>query len=206
MKTVIKLPLSRLSIPEVFPYVKKITTKMAVAPAFTTLVADAAAVDAQSVIASDATNNHNVCLRAANASMTTRDDEVGKLISMTQDLATAAEGLTKDPATLQTGGWETIADHASPVGAMTAPPNLNATSGDDTGEVDLAWDTQNGVQTHIGEQATSPDGPWTQFYLGKKSSCTAKGNVSGGLMWFRVAASGAIGQGPYSGPISKRAT
>jgi len=205
-RNVIKLSLSRLSIPEVFPYVKKITTKMATAPAFTTLVTKAAAVDAQNTVATNANTSYDAAQRTADALMTARDKEVATLVGMTQDLATASEGVTKDPATLQTGGWEIIADHATPVGAMVAPPNFNATSGDNAGEVDLACDTQYGVQSHVGESAASPDGPFTQFYVGRKSSCTKTGLVSGSLNWFRMAAVGAAGQGPYSGPISKRAT
>jgi hypothetical protein len=118
MKTVIKLPLSRLSIPEVFPYVKKITTKMATAPAFSTLVTNAAAVDAQSVIATGATNDYNTAQRTADSLKTARDNEIATFIGMTQDLATSSEGVTKDPATLQTGGWETNSGQGSPVGSM----------------------------------------------------------------------------------------
>jgi hypothetical protein len=89
---------------------------------------------------------------------------------------------------------------------MAAPAHFSATSGDNAGEVDLMCDTQYGVQTHIAEHATSPDGPFTQFYVGKKSSCTDTGLPSGVLHWFRMRAVGAAGPGPYAGPISKRPT
>ena len=38
--------------------------------------------------------------------------------------------------------------------------------------------TQYGVQAHVGEHATSPDGPFTQFYVGKRSNCTKTGPIS----------------------------
>jgi len=87
---------------------------------------------------------------------------------------------------------------------MAAPANFHATTGDNPGEVDLMCDTQKGVQTHIGEWATTADGPWTQFYVGRKSSCASTGLTSGALCWFRMAAVGAAGRGPWAGPISKR--
>jgi hypothetical protein len=39
-------------------------------------------------------------------------------------------------------------------------------------------------------------GPWTQGYVGKKSSCTDTGLASGTLNWFRMRAVGAAGPGP----------
>ena len=54
--------------------------------------------------------------------------------------------------------------------------------------------------------ATNPAGPWTQKYVGNKSSCTITEMDSGGMYYFRVRAVGPLGPGPWSDIAQKRAT
>jgi hypothetical protein len=206
MKNVIKLALARLSILGLIGYLQKIVQKMTGNPVFTTLAAKTTALDTAVTALETANTNYEAANSTAEQLMTLRDNAVVVAENAAKDLASAAEGVTKDPASLQGGGWDLASTHGSPVGPMIAPTNFSATSGDADGSVDIACDTQYGVQTHVGESSTSPDGPFTQFYVGKKSSCTKTGLVSGAVNWFRMAAVGAAGQGPYAGPISKRAT
>jgi hypothetical protein len=63
-----------------------------------------------------------------------------------------------------------------------------------------------GVQTYIAQYATSPNGPWTECYVGKASSCTVTGLTSGTQYWFQVRAIGAAGPSAWSDPATKRAT
>ena len=121
-------------------------------------------------------------------------------------MATGAESLTTDAATLQSGGWDLQADRA-PVGQLPQPASLAATGGDLDGTVDLTWDAiRRGVQSYVAEQATAPSGPWTQCYVGKSSKCTVTGLTSGTQYWFQVRAIGAAGPSAWSDPATKRAT
>jgi hypothetical protein len=105
-------------------------------------------------------------------------------------LAAGADGLRRDAATLQTGGWELQADRA-PVGTLPQPAKLAASGGDLDGTVDLTWDAiGRGVQTYVAQQATSSSGPWTECYVSKASSCTVTGLTSGTQYWFQVRAIG----------------
>lgn len=72
------------------------------------------------------------------------------------------------------------------IGELPAPGNLRASGGDMEGEIDLHWDPVHGANSYPCEYATSPSGPWTSFYGGKKSSCTVEGLDSGTLYYFRV--------------------
>lgn len=87
---------------------------------------------------------------------------------------------------------------ATPVGDMPKPVNLSVTGGDLSGENDLQWSPVKGRNTYLGEVAASPTGPWTQFYVGKKSSATATGLTPGALNYFRIRAVGTNGPGPWS--------
>jgi hypothetical protein len=99
------------------------------------------------------------------------------------------------------------ADTHAPVGRLPQPANFVATGGDLDGTVDLAWDPiKRGVQTYVAERATAADGPYTQCYIGKASSCTDTGLVSGTEYWYRVRALGAAGPSAWSDRASKRAT
>ena len=206
MRNIIKLALSHLSIPDGIAYLRKIVAKTKGNAAFTTIAAKTTALETAVQKTEDDNTAFNAAQKTADTLMTVRDSSVLSMNTLAQDLATAAEGVTKDPATLESGGWDLVATHASPVGPMLMPSNFHATSGDNLGEVDLMCDTQKGVQSHMAESADSPDGPFTVCYVGRKSSCAVKGFVSGAQKWFRMCAVGAAGPGPWAGPISKRAT
>jgi hypothetical protein len=121
-------------------------------------------------------------------------------------LAAGAEGLTREAATLQTGGWELQADRA-PMVTLPQPANLAATEGTLEGTVDLTWDAiRRGVQTCIAQQAVSSSGPWTQCFVCKASSCTVTGLTSRTQYWFQVCAIGAVGPSAWSDPATKQAT
>lgn len=204
VKTLIKLGLSRFNILGLIAYLQPIVAKMTGNVTFTTLAAKTTTLDTAVKALETANTNYNAAVTTAGQLMVVRDNARISVENAAQDLATGAEGVTKDPVLLKSGGWDLVAGSSSPVGPMAVPTNFHVTTGDNPGEVDAMCDSQKGVQSHIAEWATTPDGPWTQFYIGKKSSCAALGLTSGALLWFRMAAVGAAGTGPWAGPISKR--
>ena len=164
--------------------------------AYGTLITDAQAKITASDIANAAAKT---ATEAKNASVTALHDGTVQLGSSVQSTSKG------DPTLIKSAGMDTRADTA-PVGDMPQVQNLNVTTGDMPGSNDLSWDiVPRGVQTYIAQQGSAPGGPWTQIYVGKKSSCTAIGNTSGAENWFRVCAVGANGAGPWSAPVPKRA-
>jgi hypothetical protein len=188
-------------------YLGPIVTKMTGNSAFTTLASKtttagtnltAYAAANATVLATEATLAQQRILLAT-ARVTTENSF--------RDLATSAEALTHDAATLQLGGWEIQADSHTPVGQLPQPQNLHATGGDLEGTNDVAWDSiKRGVQAYVAERATAADGPYAQCYIGKASSCTDTGLISGTEYWYRVKALGAAGPSAWSDRASKRAT
>jgi hypothetical protein len=117
MKNVIKLALARLSILGLIGYLQKIVQKMTGNPVFTTLAAKTTALDTAVTALETANTNYEAANSTAEQLMTLRDNAVVVAENAAKDLASAAEGVTKDPASLQGGGWDLASTHGSPPAA-----------------------------------------------------------------------------------------
>jgi len=87
-----------------------------------------------------------------------------------------------------------------------SPLSLTAMSGDSNGEIDLIWEPVYGARSYVVQRSikiTEP-GRWTQEDIITKSSYTVSKLKSGQKYWFRVAAVGSSGQGPWSEPVQKK--
>ena len=187
------------------PYLSKIVAMTTGNAKFTTLAADATKLDTAVKALEAANTGYETSKKATATAIITRDNAFDAASVAAHALANGAQKLTSDPLDLTSGGWD-LTSPGTPVGPLTAPAHFQANGGDVTGSVDLGWDPQRGVQTFIAHYATAPTGPWTQGYVGKKSSCTIGNLPSGVEHWFRVQASGTNGQSDWAGPISKRPT
>ena len=98
-------------------------------------------------------------------------------------------------------------------GASKAMPKIEhftVSMGDDAGEFDLHWDSVEGAQSYALQQFVGETVPAaTQWQngppLGRRSAVELKGYSSGARVFFRVAAMGALGLGPWSEPVFKTA-
>ena len=202
----IKLEIYNMKIDDEIAYLGPIVTKMTGNPAFTTLATKTANLGTQNAALNAANAAHRASALTTAQLLIERDNQRVVTEDAARDLAISAEAITRDAATLQGGGWELQAAR-SPVGQLPPPANLVATGGDLDGTIDLSWDAnRRGVQTYVARYATSPDGPWTECYIGRASSCTVTGLVSGAEYWFEVRAIGAAGPSAWSDRASKRAT
>lgn len=201
----IKYDHTSLDHPAFIARLREISTMMTGNPAFPTLGPKIAAMDA----AVDALETQNVAYNAtvqlAGEQLTIRDAGRDAAEAAALSLGNSSEAETTDAAALQSGGWHLVEPPAPPA-PMPAPQNASATGGDLEGEVDFQWDAVDGRDAYIADYAAAAIGPWTQFYIGAKSSCTATGLESGQMYYFRVRAVGPLGPGPWSDIAAKRAT
>ena len=84
---------------------------------------------------------------------------------------------------------------------------LAAASGDMNGEVNLLWEPVSGARTYVIQKSLDSNNPtrWIQEDIITKSWYTVSKLKSGRKYWFRVAAIGSKGQGPWSEPVQKKA-
>ena len=105
----------------------------------------------------------------------------------------------------QSAGMD-VASAATPVGPMPKVEGLKTTQGDSNGEIDLAWNPiKRGLNNYLVEATDDVTGQtgWHNIATPTKSSATATGLTSGHRYWFRVAANGTAGPGPWSEPNTK---
>ena len=168
-------------------------------PGLATLTAKATAARAKQT----ARNVAGAALTLADSELVTADDELTAALTSTGEYIQSASGGDETKIVSSGAG---VSAPAAPVGPLPAPTNLRASGGDLEGTADLQWDPVRGRTTYIVECATTAGGPWTQIYVGSRSSTTATGLISGAQYWFRVRAVGAAGPGPWSDPATKRAS
>lgn len=136
-----------MNVAESIPYLQKIVGKTTGNAKFTDLAADALKLDTAVTALATANTGYEKSKKDTKEALIVRDNAFVAAGADAHALASGAMKITTDAADLTSGGWD-LASDGSPVGQMTTPANFHATTGDMTGSVDLAWDTQRGVQTH----------------------------------------------------------
>ena len=134
----------------------------------------------------------------------TLDEQRVTYVGARGGLASATEGVTREPSVLLENGWEVRGKKGPALGVLPAPTDLSVTTGEEPGAADVGCDTVHGSSSFIGEWAANPNGPWTRFYMGTRSFCHATGLPSGALASFRMCAFGASGAGEWSKVVTKR--
>jgi len=81
---------------------------------------------------------------------------------------------------------------------MTPVRNLSCTSGDHDGQLDLAWDRNEGASSYEYQTTANPMDPasWTTRGSVTQSKVTLSGLTSGQRSYVRVRAIGPLGPGP----------
>ena len=125
-----------------------------------------------------------------------------------RDAATnAAAGIRSvtfgDPAAMLAAGLGVMRDK-QPVGKPDAPGQLRVLPVDFEGTVRLRWKRPVRRCSFAVEATTDPAAQtgWKRQLTCFKQSCTVKDLAGGTKYWFRVAATNAHGQGPWSQPVS----
>ena len=113
-----------------------------------------------------------------------------------QGIANANTNPLKTPTSIAVGAGMGVKDTPTPVGTMPKVTGLTGTQGDADGEIDLHWNPVN---------TTDPAGQtgWGHTKVCTASKITLTGLTSATRYWFRVAAVGAAGQGPWSDSATK---
>jgi len=195
-----------LNIPEKIKNIRLIVTQMTGNANFPnpdpSLASVAAAADKLETDSNDAASERQAALTATNL----QNQSEAELDRLAAALAGYVDGVAKgNEAIILSAGMSTRAPAAA-IGQLPAPTDLGATGGDMEGEIDLNWGPVRGAVSYIiAESATGNVGnpsEWKQVATSTKSKTTVGGFTTGSRHWFRVAAIGSAGQGPWSDPAT----
>ncbi len=140
------------------------------------------------------------------AALVKRATKVRAMRDCTNSAASALTAATMgDPAALLAAGLG-IVKEKQPVGMPGTPSRLRVVLTDFEGRVRLRWKRPVRRCTFLVEMTTDRAARtgWKQVTICVKQTCDVTGLASGRKYWFRVAASNAHGQGPWSQPVSAR--
>jgi hypothetical protein len=140
------------------------------------------------------------------AALVKRDKKVAAMRLHTTRAATAITDATGgDPAAMLASGVG-VARVKQAVGKPGAPTLMRVISTESEGAVSLRWKRPVRRCVFIIQMTTAPAATrgWKQVDISTRQSCTVTGLKSGPKCWFRVAATNAHGQGPWSQPVSAR--
>jgi hypothetical protein len=200
----IKMGLNRMVLTDKIQLARQIVVKMTGNAAFTTPVPALVAVGGVATTAESAFNDAQGAAATAKQKTAAQNVAEAALDSVLTQLASYVENTSNgDEVKILSAGMGVRAERTAPTIPVQVL-DLAATVGDNDGEIDLAWDPCEGAKSYSIDLSTvSGTGPWTNGRVVTKSSATVPGLTSGGRVWFRVAAIGAAGQGPWSDPATK---
>ena len=156
--------------------------------------------------AADAVAEVEVLKTTLRAALAKRDGKVAAMRNHTTMAAVVIAMLTGgDPVALLAAGVG-VKKAKQPVGKPGAPSLMRIVSTESEGAVSLRWQRLVRRYAFTIQMTTAPAATrgWKQVAIGIRQSCIVTGLKSGQKCWFRVTATNAHGQGPWSQPVSAR--
>jgi hypothetical protein len=156
--------------------------------------------------AADAVAEVEVLKTTLRAALAKRDGKVTAMRNHTTMAAVVIAMLTGgDPVALLAAGVG-VKKAKQPVGKPGAPSLMRIVSTESEGAVSLRWQRPVRRCAFTIQMTTAPAATrgWKQVAIGIRQSCIVTGLKSGQKCWFRVTATNAHGQGPWSQPVSAR--
>ncbi|MBD0373266.1 MAG: fibronectin type III domain-containing protein [Pyrinomonadaceae bacterium] len=201
----VKLNFRGLSVPEKIARARQIVTAMTGNPNFPSPQPTLAQVNSSIDELEEAHATAQAARQAAKASTTALNNKEEAFDRTLSQLAGHVESISgDDEQKIQSAGMD-VRSTPTPVGELPAPETLNATQGDQEGEIDLAWDKVTGARSYVIERSADPPTAtsWSHAAVSTKSQVTIGGLTTGTKYWFRVAAVGPQGQSGWSNPATK---
>jgi hypothetical protein len=118
---------------------------------------------------------------------------------MSQLTAYVQQASGGDEATILSSGMEVRAPRTPPQ-PMLSPAALMVLTGKMEGTVLLKWKHVIGAKSYVIQQSADGATAWAIVASSTKSNATVAGLTTGSRIWFRVAALGPKGQGPWCEP------
>jgi|ERR1041384_3658295 hypothetical protein len=202
----VKLNLAKRSVPDKVKLGRRVQQGLTNNPHFQNTSPDAAAAKAATDALEKAETDMDTAYQTAQQRTVERDQAEAEFDALFTNLSLEVEKVSKgDPAKIESSGMNTKAA-AAPIGELPAPAHVRAVPGKREKTVDLRWNRVKGAVNYVvavsDTGALDDSGKWTQAGLTTRARISCNSFTSGTRRWFRIAAIGTAGQGPWSDPTT----
>jgi hypothetical protein len=201
----IKVAIGKMPVPKKIQFVRQIVQEMKKNGKFNSPSPDLATLaDAASALES-AYNAAQAARANAKEQTSVMNKKVNALETLVMQEASYVQSVSGgDKATIESAGFA-VRTESTRIGQLEAPSMLKVVTGQTDGTVQISWQKVHGARAYNIERAldTSHGLDWNNVFSSSKTRALVNSMQSGLRYWFRVAAIGAAGQGPWSDPVSK---
>ena len=134
-----------------------------------------------------------------------KESSLERMISQEANYVDSASGGDKEK--IESSGFAARSESA-PIGVPEKPQDLVVRDAELPGTVAIRWKPVHGARSYVIEFAAATGSPtaWLQLAITSKAKLVSNGLISGTRYWFRVAAVGSAGHGPWSDPVQRIAS
>jgi hypothetical protein len=200
----VKLELSKKNTSEKVDFARKVVTSMTGNANFPTpnpALADISTAATNVTSASDDVENTRKLLQTKIVYLAQQETILDSLLTQ---LGTYVENISSgDEVKINSAGMDVKRERSSS-GLPGKITGINATVGDNAGEIGLYWDKDDAAKSYVVEIAPEASPMvWQSGLVSTKTRATVKNLTSATRYYIHVAAVGAAGQGPWSDTVNK---
>lgn len=199
----VKIGLDGLSVPDKIMKGDKVAEALRNNPAFPNGAPEVTALETATGNLRNQKTAADTARAAAKAATSLQDDAAAAfdaaVISVAAYVQKASGG---DKAKIESAGFDVCAERTPP-SALPAPTDVQAVASEFAGCADLSWNLDRDARLFLIERAEdAAELAFRQVATATKKSASVNAMVSRKKYWFRLAAAGPAGQGPWSEPVS----
>ncbi len=202
----VKTGMDQLPVPDKVQFMRQVVMDMNAAVAVYGTPAPALAAITTAATALETAYNAALTARQVAKSKTaTMNEAEAALDLLASQLGNYVENTSGgDPAKITLSGFSVRQIPAGPVGPLPAPSDVAIVQTESAGTVKMNWRQVRGAKSYVVERAAdAAELTWFAALATTKLKALVNTMTSGTKYWFRVAAIGAAGQGPWSNAIAK---
>ena len=201
----IKVAIGKMPVPKKIQFVRQIVQEMSKNGRFNSPSPDLTTL-AQAANSLESAYNAAQAARAnAKEQTSVMNKKVNALENLVMQEASYVQSVSGgDKATIESAGFA-VRTEPTRIGELDAPTLVKVAPGQTDGTVRISWNKVHGARAYNIERALDSNRglEWSNVYSSSKTKAQVNSMQSGLRYWFRVAAIGAAGQGPWSDPVSK---
>lgn len=198
----VKLGLGGLTVPDKIQYGYSVGQALAGNPNYPNLGPLVTRLNAATDKLSASYTDAQTARQLAKSKTSLQDDDAAAFDALMAEVARAVQTDSGgDKAKIESAGFSVRAEHTPP-SPLPAPTDLQAVASEFAGSADLSWQLDRDARLFLIERAEdAAELMFRQIATATKKSASVNSMVSGKKYWFRTAAVGPAGQGPWSDPV-----